>query len=801
MIRTIHSFQGSPKALLQALTDRYLNTSKNFSPPSYTGLPNDLLDRDFHIYELESALSECKKNSAPGPDQVTYRLLANLDGNSLDNLLHHINTHWSSGRLPPQWKTAEIRFIPKPNKSPHLDNLRPISLTSCVGKLVERLILRRLQPFLEERGLFPNTMYGFRKHLSTHDILLRLKEEVLAPATRHSPRAILALDLKGAFDNVLHSAILSRLNQTGCGHRVYSYISDFLTQRQAILKVGDLTSDPILLGDRGTPQGSVLSPLLFNLALLDLPKQLDAIPKIHHALYADDITIWTDTDSIGNIQDALQEATDIVQSYALSVGLQCTPHKSELIIVRKHPPSRTIEPISLHLDGQDIKPSSSIKILGLTIQANTRNDLTLSKLSKTFTQVTHMLRRISNRHHGLKEQDMIRLIRALLISRVTYVAPYLCLTKGDLDAVDKLIRKAFKQALGLPMNTSTQRLLQLGLHNTVSELIEGHLASQRVRLTQTPAGLDLLKRLRLAHPASPPALLVLPEAWRSAVRVRPIPKNMHPDLHPGRRQARSQAHESIYGNRLDVAYTDASSYPGGQHKVATVTTKSALITCASINTTSTQIAEELAIALALIHTKSAVILTDSQAACRSFLAGRVAPPTVRILSQHQPQRNVALVWTPAHCTLTGNNFAHHQACALSSQAPEEQAESTPLVTFQDITQYYRLDRQQFPQPHSKLSKLEETTLRRIQTNTFVHPIRLHHMFPTQFPAQCTFCSKPGTLVHILLECAHNPDLPPFHSPLPLHELWENLITSDHLDVQQLLASRASVARSSLGFPD
>lgn len=55
-----------------------------------------------------------------------------------------MNEAWVSGNLPRRWKEAEIRFIPKPGKSPHIDNLRPISLTSCVGKVMERMVLNRL---------------------------------------------------------------------------------------------------------------------------------------------------------------------------------------------------------------------------------------------------------------------------------------------------------------------------------------------------------------------------------------------------------------------------------------------------------------------------------------------------------------------------------------------------------------------------------------------------------------------------------------------------------------------------------
>ncbi|KAH9378536.1 hypothetical protein HPB48_011590 [Haemaphysalis longicornis] len=148
-------------------------------------------------------------------------------------------------------------------------------------------------------------------------------------------------------------------------------------------------------------------PLMLDLALLDVLKQVDAISKIHNALCAEYITIWADTDCIRNIQHALGSAIEILQFHALSVGRQCTIHKSELVIVRKHQPARTFEPLFLHLNDQDINPSFSIKIFGLKIRANTRNEVTISKLSKAFTQGTPVLRRMSIRHQGLKEQDII----------------------------------------------------------------------------------------------------------------------------------------------------------------------------------------------------------------------------------------------------------------------------------------------------------------------------------------------------------------------------------------------------------
>lgn len=109
-------------------------------------------------------------------------------------------------------------LIPKQGKPLSLQNLRPISLTSCVGKLFERVVLSRLQPFLEDSQFFPDTLFGYRPNLSTQDILLQLKEDVVDGPTTAQTRAILALDLKGAFDNVSHDLILDNLASSNVAH-------------------------------------------------------------------------------------------------------------------------------------------------------------------------------------------------------------------------------------------------------------------------------------------------------------------------------------------------------------------------------------------------------------------------------------------------------------------------------------------------------------------------------------------------------------------------------------------------------
>ncbi|KAH9374207.1 hypothetical protein HPB48_013692 [Haemaphysalis longicornis] len=119
------------------------------------------------------------------------------------------------------------------------------------------------------------------------------------------------------------------------------------------------------MANKETPQGDELSPTLFNIAMMKLPEQLNTLPGTKHALYADDITIWITGGSKGVMQDALQKAADAVQQYTNVRGLQCSPEKPELIILRRKP----LEPITIQikLQGSDIPVVPTIRILGLYI--------------------------------------------------------------------------------------------------------------------------------------------------------------------------------------------------------------------------------------------------------------------------------------------------------------------------------------------------------------------------------------------------------------------------------------------------
>lgn len=179
--------------------------------------------------ELHAALAKLTRNTSPGKDRITNKLLRNLSQSATTALLQYYNDCWEKGDLPVAWKHLEVTKISKPNKPLCIENFRPIFLTPCVGKLLEHMLHDQLTPYLEDNRHLPNTMFGFRQHLSTQDVLLLLKEDLLDYLYHRCKSSILTIDVKGAFDNVSHEAILCNLENTGCGARIYNYISIFLT--------------------------------------------------------------------------------------------------------------------------------------------------------------------------------------------------------------------------------------------------------------------------------------------------------------------------------------------------------------------------------------------------------------------------------------------------------------------------------------------------------------------------------------------------------------------------------------------
>ncbi|KAG0421412.1 hypothetical protein HPB47_002672 [Ixodes persulcatus] len=771
----LHTYQFTNNDLIKAVRNRYIGNNPKEQLRIYAGASNDTLDHPFTTAEARGAILGLRTNSVPGPDGVTNKMLRNLDDDSIEALTKYMNKCWKDGKIPTQWKTAKVIMIPKPGKKLQLDTLRPISLTSCVGKLMEHIVLNRLNKYMDEKGLFPHTMIGFRPKLSTQDVMLRLQHQII-DGEECSPldtRAIVGLDLTKAFDNVKHAAILENLEKLEVGQKTYDYIRDFLSDRTVTLTVGGVESGELELGSRGTPQGFVLSPFLFNVAMIGLPSLLEEIHGLNHSLYADDVTLWVAGGSDGHVQDTLQQAINAVEGYVEPKGLSCSPQKSELLLYRptrrgQKKEATTDKPqIQLYAcGGLPIPVVHCIRVLGLKIQENGHNIETIRTLEKSVYQTTRLISRIANRHHGMKEGNLIRLVQAFVLSRVTYVAPFLDLKADERKKINALIKRAYKQAIGIPITTSNARFEALGLHNTLDELVEAQRIAQMERLTKSPTGRHILQTLNINCEGRLGEKHDIPPDIRGHIHIPPLPRNMHPEHNTERRQARAQALDKRFAHLEDVVYVDAADYSSRDAMaISVVDRQGKLINSGTVFTTSSEVGEEAAIALAMTSSsRIKFIVSDSKPAILNYTRGRISSEALKILRTglHGDRvRGVLIVWAPAHSGLPGNENAHDAARGLTDRADVtnifdahsfRRSDRDRLVAYRDVINHYRLGRAKYPAADRTLSKWQAVAWRLLQTNTFPNTVAYSRCYPGLYSSACKHCGDRADLQHMVWAC-------------------------------------------------
>ncbi|MCV6613054.1 MAG: reverse transcriptase family protein, partial [Amphritea sp.] len=201
-------------------------------------------------------------------------MLRRLPAVALEALLATYNSLWETGTFPETWREATVIPILKAGKS-GLDPLhyRPISLTSSLSKLMEKMVNMRLSWFLEHHNVFTNAQCGFRKHRSPVDHILTLDTEARACFAEKKHLGAVFFDIEAAYDTVLRQCILAKLHRYGIRGRMGLFIENFLSDRSFRVRVGNHLSSSFTQ-ENGVPQGGVLSVALFAVAINDIGDQL-----------------------------------------------------------------------------------------------------------------------------------------------------------------------------------------------------------------------------------------------------------------------------------------------------------------------------------------------------------------------------------------------------------------------------------------------------------------------------------------------------------------------------------------------
>ncbi|MGE5863309.1 MAG: RNA-directed DNA polymerase, partial [Nitrososphaerales archaeon] len=310
------------------------------------------------LKEIKAAIAKSKKGSSVGIDKISNEMLQHLPEIVITVITILFNEIMQEGYVPKIWKHAIVIPILKPAK-PAQDpaSYRPIALTSHLGKLLERIITNRLSWFMEKNNLINKNQSGFRKNHSTIDHIINLQDIINKYNNNKGYTVAIFLDFEKAYDMLWQNGLLVKLSKIGITDGIINYIKSLLENRTFQVKIKESLS-VIKTLENGTPQGSVISPLLFLNMINDLP---DVINQAILSLFADDGCLLKSGRNLKYLEKIIQENLNNILEWCDNWGFKLSASKT-IGVVFTH--QRNIN-ISLQIENKDIQMSNEAKFLGL----------------------------------------------------------------------------------------------------------------------------------------------------------------------------------------------------------------------------------------------------------------------------------------------------------------------------------------------------------------------------------------------------------------------------------------------------
>ena len=345
---------------------------------------------NININEVLNALEKLKTSKSTGHDNIPAKPLKDASDAVAPFLVFIFNTSLKHGIFPDDLKTARISPIHKSGDKKIRGNYRPISILSVIAKLFEKLVCAQLNPFLTENNILSSCQSGFRKNYSTASALLANTDSWLLNMDAGMINGVLFLDLCKAFDTVDHGILLSKLSIYGIQNKALDWFKSYLHNRTQYCRVNSATSSTRKIRC-GVPQGSNLGPLLFLLYVNDLPNCLD---KSCPAMYADDTNLTVCSDSINNLEEALNSEMKNIYQWLLSNKLTLNIEKTEYMIIgTRQRLAKIQENTTVSCGGKLWKQVYSKKTLGVLIDDNLCWNEQIDNISKKVSKGIGMLRR------------------------------------------------------------------------------------------------------------------------------------------------------------------------------------------------------------------------------------------------------------------------------------------------------------------------------------------------------------------------------------------------------------------------
>lgn len=425
---------------------------------SHLGVEVKENDYDIPFTELEvtTVVKYLRRDIAPGPDGLKTTMVQAIYQQHKIFFLRLFNACLRNGHFPEKWKQSRVILIPKGNSEARTEEnkYRPIAINSILGKVLEKLVKDRIYYFLVKNNLLGRNQFGFVHKTSTTEALQEIVKRINRAKLDKKNTLLVSLDVKNAFNSIRPDIVTNQLQKYKCHSNLIEISDSLLRNRTIVYQEENMQVTKLLTV--GSPQGSPLSPLFWNLTISGL-LGIKVSYGTYIQAFADDLVVLVEFKARNEAEEKGNIVLKAIDQWARHHGIALNRDKSEFMIVGKqygsHPPC-------IMFGKEKIRTVKEMKLLGVIID----NKLTflphLKYIKDKITEVTYHLNR-TIKVDKTSSHKILQLIYKRGIERmITYASPVWYNRKvaivRKLTSIQRLplimITKAFKTASNISLN-------------------------------------------------------------------------------------------------------------------------------------------------------------------------------------------------------------------------------------------------------------------------------------------------------------------------------------------------------------